>query len=202
MSLLKIARMGHPVLRRRALPIDDPTAPEVKALARDMVETMADAAGIGLAAPQVHVGRRLIVFRLPPDAGEEPDAEDEDESPQVYNVTALANPEIEPLGDEIVRRLEGCLSIPGLRGVVPRHAAVRYRGTTPFGDPIEREAIGLHARVVQHEVDHLDGVLFLDRMTDLTTLVFESEMRHLRTDDDEDPDDGEDPGDDGDEVTA
>ncbi|MEE8271643.1 MAG: peptide deformylase [Alphaproteobacteria bacterium] len=83
-----------------------------------------------------------------------------------------------------------------LRGVVPRHAAIRYRGTTPVGEPVEREATGLHARVVQHEVDHLDGVLFLDRMTDLTTLVFESEMRHLRADDDEDL------GDDGSEVTA
>ncbi len=202
MAILKIARMGHAILQQRAAEVADARAPEIARLVADMRATLADCGGVGLAAPQVHVGRRLIVFRLPPDAGEEPDAEEEDQSPQVYNVTALANPEIEPLGDEIVRRLEGCLSIPGLRGVVPRHAAVRYRGTPPFGDPIEREAIGLHARVVQHEVDHLDGVLFLDRMTDLTTLVFESEMRHLRTDDDEDPDDGEYPGDDGDEVTA
>lgn len=173
MALLKIARMGHPVLRQRAVPVDDPTAAGVRQLAGHMVETMDDAQGIGLAAPQIYVSRRLIVFQIPTDRLEE------DEPPGPAGTTILVNPEIEPVGEEMALGLEGCLSIPDLRGVVPRHKTIIYRGMTPDGEPIEREATGLHARVVQHEVDHLDGVLFLDRMTDLSTLSFESEIHHL-----------------------
>ena len=112
------------------------------------------------------------------------------EPPGPADVTRLVNPEIEPVGDEIAYGLEGCLSIPDLRGVVPRHKTIVYRGSTPEGERIEREATGLHARVVQHEVDHLDGILFLDRMTDLSTLSFESEIHHLfaEGDSEEDPD--------------
>lgn len=173
MALLKIARMGHPVLRRVADPVGDPTAPEVRRLAADMLETMRDAPGIGLAAPQVHVPLRLIVFRVP--AERATGAPDDGPLGEVV----LADPVVEPLGDEVVLGFEGCLSIPGLRGEVPRWARIRYRGLGPDGEPVERVASGTHARVVQHEVDHLDGVLYLDRMADLRRLAFEQELRHL-----------------------
>ena len=169
MALLKIARMGHPVLTRRAEPIEDPTAEGVRRLIGHMAETMADAEGIGLAAPQVHHSLRVILF-LPIDERDEA---------QPPRPVALINPEFEPLTDETVEAWEGCLSIPGLRGLVPRAARIGYRGLTPEGRMVEREAEGLHARVVQHEIDHLDGVLFPMRMNDLRHLAFESELRHL-----------------------
>ena len=169
MALLKIARMGHPVLARTARPIDDPGAEEVRRLIADMAETMADAEGIGLAAPQVYRPLRLILFF---------DVDAREDAP-LRPPVALINPVIEPLDDAIVPGLEGCLSIPGLRGIVPRHARIGYRGLTPDGNVIEREANGLHARVVQHEVDHLDGILYPMRMRDLRDLTFESELRHF-----------------------
>jgi len=168
MALLKIARMGHPVLTQVAEPVDDPTTPSVRRLVDDMAETMADAEGIGLAAPQVYRSLRLILFF---DADQRDDARN---APPVV----LINPVIEPLGDVIEEAWEGCLSIPGLRGIVPRFARIGYRGLTPAGKMIEREAGGLHARVVQHEVDHLDGVLYPMRMIDLRALSFESEIKH------------------------
>ncbi len=182
MALLKIARMGHPVLRQRARAVPDPADPEVQRLVADMVDTMIDAPGVGLAAPQVHVGWRVIVFRVPPErtATEAPaDAADQAGGPPPDRVTALINPEIVPLGDAKLVAPEGCLSIPGLRGLVPRFARIRYRGLSPEGRQIECEASGFHARVVQHEVDHLDGILYLDRMPDLSSFMFESEMHHL-----------------------
>jgi len=169
MAILKIARMGHPVLVRPAQPIGDPGAEAVQRLIADMVETMVDAEGIGLAAPQVHRSLRLIVFL---------DADDRDGIPDRRPVT-LINPEIEPLDETLEPGWEGCLSIPGLRGLVPRHARIGYRGLTPQGRTIEREAEGLHARVVQHEVDHLDGVLYPMRMPDLRQLTFETELKHF-----------------------
>ena len=169
MALLKIARMGHPVLARTARPVDDPGSEEVRRLIADMAETMADADGIGLAAPQVYHPLRLILFL---------DVEERDDAPR-HPPVALINPVIEPLGEALVAGLEGCLSIPGLRGMVPRHAQIGYRGLTPDGKVIEREAGGLHARVVQHEVDHLDGILYPMRMSDLRQLSFESELKHL-----------------------
>ena len=170
MAILKIARMGHPVLRLRAEEVSDPAAPEIKALVADLVETMVDADGLGLAAPQVHVSERVVVFHTPGD-------EDEDSR---QRLTALVNPVVEPLGDEREEGWEGCLSVPGLRGLVRRFKRVRYRGFTPDGEAIDRTVEGLHARVVQHECDHLDGILYPMRMTDLSTLIFESEFRHLR----------------------
>jgi peptide deformylase len=181
MAILKIARMGHPVLVQSAQPIDDPSVPEVRRLVADMAETMLDAEGIGLAAPQVHHSLRLILFV---DAAER--AEAKDRRPLV-----LINPEIEPLDDVLEAGWEGCLSIPGLRGIVPRYVRIGYRGLTPDGGTIEREAQGLHARVVQHEVDHLDGILYPMRMPDLRQLTFESELRHFAgqaADDEEEPD--------------
>ena len=167
MALLKIARMGHPVLDQPAAPVDDPTAPEIRRLVADMVETMYDAPGIGLAAPQVHVPLRIVVFFLPPGRGGE-------EVP----LTALINPVIEPLGDEMVSGWEGCLSVPGLRGLVPRFNRIRYTGMSPQGEPIDRTVEGMHARVVQHECDHLDGMLYPRRMENIRDLVFEGELRH------------------------
>lgn len=167
MALLKIARMGHPVLDQPAAPVDDPTAPEIRRLVADMVETMYDAPGIGLAAPQVYVPLRIVVFFLPPGRGGE-------EVP----LTALINPVIEPLGDEMVSGWEGCLSVPGLRGLVPRYNRIGYTGVSPDGDPIDRTVEGMHARVVQHECDHLDGMLYPRRMENIRDLVFEGELRH------------------------
>jgi peptide deformylase len=169
MALLKIARMGHPILAQAARPLEDPGAEEIRRLIADMAETMADADGIGLAAPQVYCPLRLILFL---------DVDEREDAPRRPPI-ALINPEIEPLGEALVPGLEGCLSIPGLRGIVPRHAQIGYRGMTPDGRTIEREATGLHARVVQHEVDHLDGILYPMRMSDLRQLSFESELRHF-----------------------
>ena len=175
MAILKIARMGHPILRRRAEPIADPTAPEVKALVSHMIETMDDAEGTGLAAPQIHVPIRLVVMRTP---GK--DDADEATDHEWTGLTILANPVIEPLGDEMEDGWEGCLSVPGLRGIVPRYKRIRYTGADPRGGVIDRTVDGFHARVVQHECDHLDGILYPERMTDMTKLIFESEFRHLR----------------------
>ena len=176
MSILKIARMGHPALRRRAEEISDPQAPEIAALIEDMLDTMADADGLGLAAPQVHVSLRLVVFRVPPaDVGYEEEL-DRDTLP----VRALINPVIEPLSEDMTLGWEGCLSVPGLRGKVRRYTKIRCSGLLPNGSAVNEEAEGLYARVLQHECDHLDGVLYPVRMDDMSTLTFESEWSHLR----------------------
>lgn len=174
MTLLKIARMGHPVLVRRAEEVADPTARDVRRLIEDMVETMEDGQGVGLAAPQIHAGRRVIIFKAPPER-----AEDREDPTATSALTALINPSFEPIGDEMALGWEGCLSIPGLTGAVPRHSRIRYRGVELSGNVVEREASGFHARVVQHEIDHLDGVLFPMRMTDLSLLSFNEELRHF-----------------------
>ncbi|MCH8000773.1 MAG: peptide deformylase [Proteobacteria bacterium] len=184
MAILKIARMGHPVLKRVAQPIDDPGAPEVRRLVNDMLETLEDAGGTGLAAPQVHVPRRLVLFyvsteRAQRENGRE-DGEDGEDAPdeaEEVPLTVLVNPTLEPLTEEMVVSWEACLSLPDLAGRVPRYKAVRYRGLDLRGEEIVREARGFHARVVQHECDHLDGVLYPQRMTDLSTLTFASELR-------------------------
>jgi peptide deformylase len=186
MTLLKIARMGHPVLLHPAEPVPDPTARDVRRLVQDMVETMDDAGGVGLAAPQVHIGRRVIIFKAPPSRAEGEGGEDD--ATGSVTLTALINPEYEALTDEQVLGWEGCLSIPGLTGAVPRYTRIRYRGFDTAGRAIEREASGFHARVVQHETDHLDGVLYTMRMTDLSLLAFNEEMRHMmRAEDDDEP---------------
>jgi peptide deformylase len=171
MTLLKIARMGHPVLRTPAGPVADPTASWVRHLVGDMIETMEDAGGTGLAAPQVHEPYRLVVFRVP----EERVTEMPGDSAQ--DLTVLVNPVVELLGRERALGWEGCLSVAGLRGVVPRHTRIRYRGTSLDGEIIEREAEGFHARVVQHECDHLDGILYPQRMTDHRLLFFLEELQ-------------------------
>ncbi len=168
MTLLKIARMGHPILRQPAKPVADPTAPEILRLVRDMVETMEDAEGTGLAAPQVHVPLRLVVFFITPNSS----------LPDGVPLTVLINPETTPLGEETALGWEGCLSVPEMAGEVSRFTQIRYRGLNLKGEVIEREARDYHARVVQHEVDHLDGLLYPQRMADIGRLIFTSEMRH------------------------
>lgn len=189
MAILKIAKMGDPVLRARAQEVPDPTQPPIRALIRDMLETMVDAGGVGLAAPQVHVPLRVVIFHEPPaeseaeEEGTEPDPAgeddpgDEDGDPGPLHV--LINPVIEPLTEETELGWEGCLSVPGMRGVVPRFTRIRYSGLGLDGKPVEREAEGFFARVVQHECDHLDGILYPQRMTDLRLLGFTDEFdRH------------------------
>lgn len=172
MAILKIARMGHPVLRQAAKSVENPAAPQIRALVRNMVETMQDANGAGLAAPQVHVPLRVVVFHVPADRTEG----DEKAAPQP--VTVLINPEIEPLTTDTSLGWEGCLSVPGLIGAVPRLTKIRYTGLALDGSRIERHAEGFHARVVQHECDHLDGILYPQRMTDLSLLLYQEELRH------------------------
>jgi len=179
MAILKIARMGHPVLARRADPVADPTHPEIRRLVRDMIDTMEDAEGTGLAAPQVHVPLRVVVFfvegeRAAREANREAAAGGEEGVP----LTVMINPAIEPLGPEQELGWEACLSVPELAGQVPRWTRIRYRFQDLEGRQQERIAEGFHARVVQHECDHLDGKLYPQRMTDMRTLVFSSEMRH------------------------
>ncbi len=170
MAILKIARMGNPVLLRRADPVLDPTAPEVQRLIRDMFETMEDAGGAGLAAPQVHVPLRLFVFRIAPQRASEAPGDGP------MGNTVLVNPEVEPLGEEQWLHWEGCLSIPGLRAAVPRWTRVRYRATDGDGRPVETEASGFHAAVVQHEQDHLDGILYPMRMKDFRLFGFTEDL--------------------------
>jgi peptide deformylase len=171
MPILKIARMGHPVLRSRAAPVADPRAPEIRRLAADMLETMEDANGAGLAAPQVHVPLRLVMFHVPAHRTIE------GEGPPPQGLTVLVNPVIEPLGEDKELGWEGCLSVPGMLGAVPRFKRIRYRGLDLDGNLIDREAAGFHARVVQHECDHLDGVLYPQRMEDLSLFGFADDMR-------------------------
>lgn len=170
MPLLKIARMGHPILRSVARPVVDPTDAAVRQLIADMRTTLADAEGVGLAAPQVHAGLRVILYRVPGARSTDGTAVPE---------TVLINPVVEPIGTDTEVGWEGCLSIPGLRGCVPRPARIRYTGLDAEGRQVEGEAGGFHARVIQHEVDHLDGILYLDRMPDLRLLSFEDQWRHL-----------------------
>ena len=175
MAILKIARMGHPVLRQCADPVEDVTAPAVRGLIHSMIETLRDAQGAGLAAPQVHIPLRVVMFEMPEDrAGDD----DEDEEPAPRTLTVLINPEIEPLTEETSVGWEGCLSVPGLIGAVPRLTKIRYSGLAPDGSRIERIAEDFHARVVQHECDHLDGILYPQRMEDLSLLMFQEETRH------------------------
>ncbi len=177
MAILKIARMGHPILKCRAAPIEDPTAPAVRQLAADMLETLQDAEGAGLAAPQVHVPLRLVLFHVP---AERAAAEGDDAATGGQALTVLVNPEVEALDDALVDGLEACLSVPGLAGIVPRHRRIRYRWLDLDGASHEAEAEGFHARVVQHECDHLDGVLYPMRMRDLSTLTFTTELGRAR----------------------
>ncbi len=165
MAILKVARMGHPVLRRVAdpIPVEEITGPEVQTLIRDMLETMHEYSGVGLAAPQVHVSRQLALV-----GGEY----DEDDRPMV---NVVINPEITPTTDKLFGLYEGCLSVPGFRGWVERPAAIHVVYHDQDGERVERDLEGYSAVVMQHECDHLQGALYLDRIKDLRKLAFEEE---------------------------
>ena len=166
MPVREILKMGDPRLLRVAPPVLEFDTPQLHALVADLQETMVAAQGAGLAAPQIGVDLQVVLFGF--DRNERyPDA------PPVPR-TVLVNPVVTPLGDEMEEGWEGCLSVPGLRGVVPRHRRIRYRGVDERGQAIERDAEGFHARVVQHECDHLIGRLYPTRMSDLTRLGFTS----------------------------
>ncbi len=156
----EILRMGDPRLLEKARPVEAFGTPELRGLVDDMRETMRAADGAGLAAPQIGVGLRVVIFGFEANL-RYPQAE-------AVPYTVLLNPVLRPLSDEIEEDWEGCLSVPGLRGVVPRWTRMAYRGFDPEGAPIEREASGFHARVVQHECDHLDGILYPMRIRDFT----------------------------------
>jgi peptide deformylase len=168
MPIKEVLKMGHPVLRERAKPVSEFNTPALESLLTDMRDTMQALDGAGLAAPQIGVSLRVVIFAVESN----PRYPDVEAIPQ----TILVNPEIIPLSQEQEFGWEGCLSIPGMRGLVPRYQHVRYRGYDQYGQVIEREVFGFHARVVQHEVDHLDGILYPVRMTDLSLLGFEQAL--------------------------
>jgi peptide deformylase len=159
-----ILRMGDPRLYQLAQPVSEFGTPALRTLLSDMRETMIDAQGAGLAAPQIGVGLRVVIF------GFEHNERYPDADPVPY--TELINPQLTALDDDMELGWEGCLSVPGLRGQVPRYTRLRYSGFDPEGRPIERDVSGFHARVVQHECDHLDGVLYPMRMGDMRSLGF------------------------------
>jgi peptide deformylase len=165
MTLRKIARMGHPVLWQAATPLELPLPGSMQTLIDDMIATMRDAPGVGLAAPQVYESVRLIVALT-------------ERGPDVAPLV-LVNPVLEPDGDAVAYGIEGCLSIPEWQGLVPRWERVRYRGFDRDGRSVEGMAEGFAARVLQHEVDHLDGILYPMRLTDPRDLTHVSEARHL-----------------------
>lgn len=173
----EVIRLGHPVLRQRAEPVPESWlgTGQIRELARDLVHTMAVEQGVGLAAPQIAEGLRLFAYWVPA-YGERPEVPP----------TVLVNPEIRAIGDEFEEGWEGCLSIPGLRGLVPRHRRIKVKATDLEGRPMSLTADGFHARVIQHEHDHLDGIVYLDRMTSTLSLAFEPEWeRYVLTDSDE-----------------
>lgn len=161
--------MGDPRLLRIAQPVEHFDTPALHALVEDLFDTMHDASGAGLAAPQIGVDLRVVIFGFAADAQR---FDDDDPVPQ----TVLVNPIIEPLSTSEALDWEGCLSVPGMRGVVARSDHIRYRGFDPFGHPIDRIATGFHARVVQHECDHLDGILYPMRIRDFSRFGFTEEL--------------------------
>jgi peptide deformylase len=177
MAILKVAHMGHPVLRRpaRAIDVGEVKSHRIQQLIDDMFETMNEYQGVGLAAPQVHQGIRLFVAGFAPSKRGADDEDEEDEQDRVP-LMAIINPEITPAGPDTVEDWEGCLSIPDIRGRVPRARQIVVRALDRRGKRIELRASGFTARVIQHETDHLDGILFFDRMTSMQSLTFLEEF--------------------------
>ena len=164
MSIQPVLKMGDPILLQVAKPIEAFDTPELHSLLTDMHETMAALNGAGLAAPQIGVSQQVVIFGV----GKNPRYPDVESVPY----TVLINPTLEPLDDQFEEGWEGCLSVPGMRGLVPRHARLRYRGFDQYGQAIDRTVSGFHARVVQHEVDHLLGILYPMRIRDLRNFGF------------------------------
>jgi peptide deformylase len=169
MSIKRVLRMGDPQLLRISEPVPEYDTPELRALLADMRDTMAALSGAGLAAPQIGVPWRVVIFGTGAPNPRYPEAE-------IVPSTVLINPELLPLDAEMEQGWEGCLSVPGMRGLVPRYRELQYRGVDEFGRRIDRRASGFHARVVQHEVDHLDGILYPMRMTDMSHFGFNEEL--------------------------
>jgi peptide deformylase len=168
MAIRPILRLGNPVLRRIAAPVTEFGTSALRELVHDMLDTMRANDGAGLAAIQIGVLQRVVVFELATNP-RYPEAEP-------VPLTVLVNPAIEILGDERDAGWEGCLSVPGMRGLVPRYRTVRYRGFDELGRPIDRTVTDFHARVVQHECDHLDGILYPQRIEDMTSFGFQDEL--------------------------
>jgi len=166
-QIRKVVRLGHPVLRSVAEPVPEQwfSNGRVRSLGRDLIRTMIEEHGVGLAAPQVAEPLRLFAYWVPGHAA------DTEIAP-----TVLVNPELRMVGDEMAEGWEGCLSIPDLRGLVPRHRRIKVKAQTLDGEHISITADGFHARVIQHEYDHLDGIVFLDRMTSTSSLAYEDEL--------------------------
>jgi peptide deformylase len=169
MSIRRVLRMGDPQLLRVSEPLQVFDSPELAALLQDMRDTMAALIGAGLAAPQIGVPWRVVIFGTGAHNPRYPQAE-------IVPSTVLINPELQPLGGQMQQDWEGCLSVPGMRGLVPRYEQVHYRGVDEQGRTIDRRVSGFHARVVQHEVDHLDGILYPMRMTDMSQFGFNEEL--------------------------
>ena len=167
MAVRRVLKMGEPLLRQVAAPVTRFDA-QLTALVADMDDTMRELNGAGIAAPQIGVSARVVIFEL----------KDNPRYPHLAPVpyTVLVNPLVTPLGAEEDEGWEGCLSVPGLRGLVPRFRRLRYQGFDVQGEPIDRTVEGFHARVVQHEVDHLDGILFPQRLRDLRNFGFEDTL--------------------------
>ena len=155
MAILKISRLGHPILFQKTKPVQDITGNRVKKIINDMTETMLDSKGIGLAAPQIYINKQIIIFRTP-----------EEENEKEIKIITLINPKLTKITDETSIEWEGCLSIPGMLGLVKRYSKIKYEGYDITGNMIQREVEGLHARVVQHEFDHLMGILYINRLAD------------------------------------
>jgi peptide deformylase len=175
MSILKVARMGHPVLRERARPIDRSAFrdPLFQKLVDDMIDTMHEYHGVGLAGPQIHEGLRLFVALL-----------DDEPSPESETIVVV-NPEITPVGTATQEGWEGCLSIPDIRGMVPRFTEITVKALDRNGKGVELRLKNFPARVAQHETDHLDGILFFDRMTSMKSLTFLDEYSRFHAKDDD-----------------
>jgi peptide deformylase len=192
MAILKVARIGHPVVRAAAREVrpEELRDPMLQRLIDDMAETMHEYEGVGVAAPQVHVGLRLAVVEVPARRDAEESGPEAD-APAGVPLTVLVNPRVTPLGDQTVEGWEGCLSVPGMRGVVPRFPHVRLEALDRQGRPYAVEAHDFFARVIQHECDHLDGRVYLDRMRDLRSLSFNEEFDRYVAAAHEDDDDDE-----------
>ena len=164
MAIRPVLRMGDPLLLQKAAPVERFDTPELHALIQDMEDTMQHMNGAGIAAPQIGVSLRVVIFGV----GKNPRYPDAEEVPY----TVLINPVLSPVGKEMEDGWEGCLSVPGMRGIVPRYQRLHYTGHDQFGKPVDRLVSGFHARVVQHECDHLDGILYPMRIRDLASFGF------------------------------
>ncbi|WP_137718472.1 peptide deformylase [Methylobacillus flagellatus] len=164
MAIKEVLRMGDPVLLQKAAPVAKYDTPELHALIQDMQDTMAHMNGAGIAAPQIGISLRVVIFGV----GSNPRYPDAEQVPY----TVLINPVLNPVGEAMEEGWEGCLSVPGMRGVVPRYTRLHYTGFDQYGKPIDRLVSGFHARVVQHECDHLDGILYPMRIRDLSRFGF------------------------------